>query len=198
MSQQNAMELVEKLYGTQRREGLEKFSVQHPKDVVDYCFLHLQKDNIRIIRLLNVAILHDVVEDYAQEGYTVERVQAMVGLGPKETKLLDLIARKQDPEYAYLRDLFAIEDGVIVKLADRIANLKDLQKWVDKEQGFTQRAMDIFETYRFETVAMLDLVILHYAEQMQDTDHPISRQVQLLQEVFRDLETRYKEAKRQK
>lgn len=198
MSQQNAMELVEKLYGTQRREGLEKFSVQHPKDVVDYCFLHLQKDNIRIIRLLNVAILHDVVEDYAQEGYTVERVQAMVGLGPKETKLLDLIARKQDPEYAYLRDLFAIEDGVIVKLADRIANLKDLQKWVDKEQGFTQRAMDIFETYRFETVAMLDLVILHYAEQMQDTDHPISRQVQLLQEVFRDLETRYKEARRKK
>lgn len=192
------MELVEKLYGTQRREGLEKFSVQHPKDVVDYCFLHLQKDNIRIIRLLNVAILHDVVEDYAQEGYTVERVQAMVGLGPKETKLLDLIARKQDPEYAYLRDLFAIEDGVIVKLADRIANLKDLQKWVDKEQGFTQRAMDIFETYRFETVAMLDLVILHYAEQMQDTDHPISRQVQLLQEVFRDLETRYKEARRKK
>ena len=198
MSQQNAMELVEKLYGTQRREGLEKFSVQHPKDVVDYCFLHLQKDNIRIIRLLNVAILHDVVEDYAQEGYTVERVQAMVGLGPKETKLLDLIARKQDPEYAYLRDLFAIEDGVIVKLADRIANLKDLQKWVDKEQGFTQRAMDIFETYRFETVAMLDLVILHYAEQMQDPDHPISRQVQLLQEVFRDLETRYKEARRKK
>ena len=192
------MELVEKLYGTQRREGLEKFSVQHPKDVVDYCFLHLQKDNIRIIRLLNVAILHDVVEDYAQEGYTVERVQAMVGLGPKETKLLDLIARKQDPEYAYLRDLFAIEDGVIVKLADRIANLKDLQKWVEKEQGFTQRAMDIFETYRFETVAMLDLVILHYAEQMQDPDHPISRQVQLLQEVFRDLETRDKEAKLQK
>jgi len=195
VSQTNAMELVEKLYGTKRREGLEKYSVQHPRDVVDYCFLHLQKDNIRIIRLLNVAILHDVVEDYAQEGYTVERVQSLVGLGPKEARLLDLIARKEDPEYAYLRDLFAIEDGVIVKLADRIANLKDLQKWVDKEQGFTERALHLFEKYRYETVAMLDLVILHYGEQMQDPDHPISRQVELLQEVFKDLEARYKEEK---
>ena len=192
------MELVEKLYGTQRREGLDKYSVEHPRDVVGYCFLHLQKDNIRIIRLLNVAILHDVVEDYAQEGYTVERVQSMVGLGPKETRLLDLIARKEDPEYAYLRDLFAMEDGAIVKLADRIANLKDLQKWVEKEQGFTARALDIFEKFRYETLAMLDLTILHHPEQMQDPDHPISRQVDLLQEVFSDLERRYTSQKYKK
>ena len=55
----NAMDLVEKLYGTTRREGLDKYSVEHPRDVVDFCFLDLQEDNIRILRLLNVAILHD-------------------------------------------------------------------------------------------------------------------------------------------
>ncbi|MCK9526416.1 MAG: hypothetical protein M0R49_10905 [Limnochordia bacterium] len=191
MSQTNAMDLVEKLYGTTRREGLEKYSIQHPRDVVDYCFLNLQKDNIRIIRLLNVAILHDVVEDYVQDGYTVERVQSMVGLGPNETRLLDLITRKEGQEYAYLPNLFAMEDGAIVKLADRIANLKDLQKWVEKEQGFTERSLDIFKKWRYETLEMLDLTIVHYREQMQDPDHPISRQVQLLQEVFGELEKLY-------
>src|SRR5690554_7181440 len=88
VSQTNALELVEKLYGTRRREGLGKYSSEHPRDVITYCFLDLQEDNIRIIRLLNVAILHDVVEDHSKDGYTVERVQSMVGLGPKETRLL--------------------------------------------------------------------------------------------------------------
>ncbi len=191
MSHTNAMELVEKLYGTTLREGLDKYSVKHPLDVVDYCFLNLQKDNIRIIRLLNVAILHDVVEDYSRDGYTVERVQSMVGLGPKETKLLDLITRKEGQENAYLRNLFALEDGAILKLADRIANLKDLRKWVEKEQGFTERAAEIFKKYRFETLEMLDLTITYYSEQMQDESHPISRQVKILQEEFSELERIY-------
>lgn len=185
------MELVEKLYGTTLREGLDKYSVKHPLDVVDYCFLNLQKDNIRIIRLLNVAILHDVVEDYSRDGYTVERVQSMVGLGPKETRLLDLITRKEGHENAYLRNLFALEDGAILKLADRIANLKDLRKWVEKEQGFTERAAEIFKKYRFETLEMLDLTITYYSEQMQDESHPISRQVKILQEEFSELERIY-------
>lgn len=192
MSQTSAMELVEKLYGTTRREGLDKYNIEHPRDVVDYCFLNMQKDNIRIIRLLNVAILHDVVEDYSEQGFTLERVRSMVGLGPKETQLLDLITRKEGQEYGYLEDLFAMEDGAILKLADRIANLKDLQKWVEKEQGFTERAQNIFEKYRYETLAMLDLTILRYGEQMQDPEHPISRQVKLLQEVFGELEALYR------
>ncbi len=192
MSQTNAMDLVEKLYGTTLREGLDKYSVEHPRDVVNYCFLHLQKDNIRIVRLLNVAILHDVVEDYAKDGYTVEQVQSLVGLGPEETELLDLVTRKEGQEYRYLQDLFAMEDGAILKLADRIANLKDLQEWVEKEQGFTERALDIFKQYRYETLAMLDLTIVHYREQMQDPDHPISRQVKLLQEAFGELEALYR------
>ena len=79
------------------------------------------------------------MEDYAQEGYTLERVQSMVGLGPKETQLLDLITRKEGEENGYLKNLFALEDGVIIKLADGIANLKDLLNWVEKEQGFTER-----------------------------------------------------------
>ena len=191
MSQTTAMDLVEKLYGTTRREGLDKFSVEHPLDVVSYCFLHLQKDNIRIIRLLNVAILHDVVEDYAQEGYTLERVQSMVGLGPKETQLLDLITRKEGEENGYLKNLFALEDGAIIKLADRIANLKDLLNWVEKEQGFTERAAGIFAKYRAENDEILELTARNFPEQMEDENHPIARQVKLLREVFAKLEAIY-------
>ena len=191
MSQTNARDLVEKLYGTTRREGLDKYSVKHPLDVVDYCFLNLQEDNIRIMRLLNVAILHDVAEDYSRDGYTVERVQSMVGLSPKETKLLDLITRKEGQENEYLENLFAMEDGAILKLADRIANLKDLRKWVEKEQHFTERAADIFKKYRYETEEMLALTQKNYGEQMQNPNHPISRQVKILQEDFAELERLY-------
>ncbi len=191
MSRTNAMELVEKLYGTKRREGLEKLSVEHPLDVVDYCFLDLQQDNIRIIRLLNVAILHDVVEDYSKDGYTLEQVRSMVGLGPKETKLLDLITRKEGQERDYLQDLFAVEDGAILKLADRIANLKDLRKWVEKEQGFTERASELFRKFQYETKEMLELARKNYREQMEDPNHPISRQVRILQEDLAELERIY-------
>lgn len=191
VSQTNAMDLVEKLYGSTLREGLDKYSVEHPLDVVDYCFLNLQEDNIRIIRLLNVAILHDVVEDYSKDGYTVDRVKSMIGLGPKETKLLDLITRKEGQENGYLQNLFALEDGAILTLADRIANLKDLRKWVEKEQGFTERAADIFKKYRYETEEMLELTQKNYGEQMQDQNHPISRQVKILQEDFAKLEMLY-------
>lgn len=185
------MDLVEKLYGTTRREGLDKYSVEHPLDVVDYCFLNLQVDNIRIVRLLNVAILHDVVEDYSKDGYTLERVKSMVGLGPKETQLLDLMTRKEGQENEYLPNLFATEDGAILKLADRIANLKDLRKWVEKEQGFTGRASDIFEKYRYETVEILHLTQENYGEQLQDESHPIARQVRILREDFAELQRLY-------
>ena len=51
MSQTTALKLIKDLYGTERREGLDKLSSDHPLDVVDYCFLNLQTDNIRIMRL---------------------------------------------------------------------------------------------------------------------------------------------------
>lgn len=115
----------------------------------------------------------------------------MVGLGPKETKLLDLITRKEGQENEYLPNLFATEDGAILKLADRIANLKDLRKWVEKEHGFTDRASDIFEKYRYETEKMLHLTQENYGKQVQDESHPISRQVRILREDFAELERLY-------
>lgn len=187
MSKTNAMDLVEKLYGTTRREGLDKYSVEHPRDVVDFCFLDLQEDNIRILRLLNVAILHDVVEDYAKDGYTLERVKSMVGLGAKEVRLLDLITRKEGEEDDYLPNLFAEEDGAILKLADRIANLRDLCEWVQKEQGFSARAGEIFRKYHGETEVMLELTRTNFPEQIHDQKHPICRQVKILQENFAEL-----------
>ena len=135
MSQTTALKLIKDLYGTERREGLDKLSSDHPLDVVDYCFLNLQTDNIRIMRLLNVALLHDVVEDYAHQGYTLEKVQALVGLGPKETRLLNLVTRKKGQEDGYLHGIFAVEDAAIVKLADRIANCRDLIRWVRKSRA---------------------------------------------------------------
>ncbi|NMB02715.1 MAG: hypothetical protein GX971_14550 [Firmicutes bacterium] len=188
MSRTNALDLVEKLYGAKRREGLDKYSCAHPLDVVDYCFLNLQQDNIRIIRLLNVAILHDVVEDYSKDGYTLERVRSMVGLGPKETYLLDLMTRKEGQENDYLRNIFSVEDAAIVKLADRIANCKDLIVWVRKEQGFTPRAREIYEKYMKEHNEIKELLHNNFAQQMEDPNHPMFRQVRILWDAVSELE----------
>ena len=75
MSQTTAMELVEKPMA-QRWEGLD---IQCGASRCSQLLFPASAEGQQIIRLLNVAILHDVVEDYAQEGYTLERVQSMVG-----------------------------------------------------------------------------------------------------------------------
>jgi (p)ppGpp synthase/HD superfamily hydrolase len=191
LSQTTALKLIKDLYGTERREGLDKLSSDHPLDVVDYCFLNLQTDNIRIMRLLNVALLHDVVEDYAHQGYTLEKVQALVGLGPKETRLLNLVTRKKGQEDGYLHGIFAVEDAAIVKLADRIANCRDLIRWVRKEQGFTERARKIYEKYRRENQVIFALVQENFQDQVEDPEHPFSRQVQLLEADAAELERLY-------
>ncbi|HPT83045.1 MAG TPA: hypothetical protein PLM25_04080 [Limnochordia bacterium] len=191
MSRTSALQLVRELYGTQRREGLDKYSVEHPLDVVQYCFLHLEPDNLRVMRMLNVALLHDVVEDYLEEGYTLEKVQSVVGLQPKETMLLGLLTRKQGQEEDYLPELFSVEEAARIKLADRIANCRDLLSWVRQAQGFPARARRIYEKYRKENELIFRLVHEHYGRQLDDPAHPISQQVQLLQEVAAELEQLY-------
>ncbi|NLM42079.1 MAG: hypothetical protein GX199_07190 [Firmicutes bacterium] len=191
MSRTSALQLVRELYGTQRREGLEKYSAQHPLDVVQYCFLHLEPDNLRVMRMLNVALLHDVVEDYLQEGYTLEKVQAVVGLRPQEAMLLNLLTRKKDQEEGYLPGIFAVEEAARIKLADRIANCRDLLAWVRQAQGFPEKARHIYEKYRRENELIFDLVQEHYSEQMVDPSHPICQQIQLLKEDTAELERLY-------
>ena len=140
---------------------------------------------------MNVALLHDVVEDYAHQGYTLEKVQALVGLGPKETRLLNLVTRKKGQEDGYLHGIFAVEDAAIVKLADRIANCRDLIRWVRKEQGFTERARKIYEKYRRENQVIFALVQENFQDQVEDPEHPFSRQVQLLEADAAELERLY-------
>ena len=191
MNRRNALQLVKDLYGTQRREGLDKFSSEHSLDVVTYCFLHLERDNLRAMRILNVAILHDVVEDFSQEGYTLEKVQSVVGLGQKETRLLNLLTRKKGQEAEYLQLLFQDEDAARIKLADRIANCRDLAAWVQGTQGFPPRARRIYEKYKRENAVILELIQEHFQAQAEDPDHVFFHQIPLLQKNMAELDRLY-------
>lgn len=183
-----ALKLVKELYGDSKRKGIDKLSVDHVRDVVEYCFLHLERDNLRVMRLLNVALLHDVVEDYSQAGYTLERVQDLVGLGPQETVLLDLVTRKKGQEESYLPSIFANEEAARVKIADRIANCRDLIAWVKKEQGFAPAAELIYQKYRRENAIILALLEQNYPVQLNDGDHPLTHQVRELKGAMNELE----------
>lgn len=136
MSRKNARQLMEELYGTQRRKGIDKYSKEHPLDVVKFCFIGRDEDCLRAMHLINVAILHDVVEDFGHKGYTLDKVQVVVGLGPAEVRLLDLLTRKPGREEDYLPSLCRDEDAARIKLADRIANCQDLLQWVKDEGAF--------------------------------------------------------------
>jgi len=67
-------------------------------------------------------------------------VQSVVGLGQREIRLLNLLTRKKGQEAEYLPLLFQDEDAARIKLADRIANCRDLAAWVQGTQGFSPQS----------------------------------------------------------
>lgn len=191
VSRKTASQLVEELYRGKRRKGIDKDAVEHLHDVVEFCFLDQERDNIRTMHLLNAALLHDVVEDFAQDSYTLEHVQALIGLSTEETRLLDLLTRKKGQEEKYLPGICAEEDAVRIKLADRIANCRDLAAWVTKDRCFCEEARGIHENYKRENAAILAMLHQHFAAELADPSHVFSRQLKLLDRCMQELERFY-------
>lgn len=193
MSRKNARQLMEELYGTQRRKGIDKYSKEHPLDVVKFCFIGRDEDCLRAMHLINVAILHDVVEDFGHKGYTLDKVQVVVGLGPAEVRLLDLLTRKPGREEDYLPSLCRDEDAARIKLADRIANCQDLLQWVKDEGGFSEDARRIYEKYKRENAVLLPQLKANFPAQVEDPDHAFHRQIELFQGCMEELDDLYRQ-----
>ena len=126
--QSSLEEFVRKVYGDCRRKGLAKAEVEHPWDVARFAHLDEIEEPFRRSSLYRVCLLHDVIEDHQE--YTLSNLASRFHLSERERHILCLLDRKDRDNTAYWRGIFSNTDAVRVKLADRVANLRDLIAWM--------------------------------------------------------------------
>ena len=88
-----------------------------------------------------------------------------------ELEILKLLSRKHSPPAEYIQSIVKNERALIVKLADRIANMKDLLAWMKGE--ITSENLDIAKKYQQENRVLLKAVVKNF-KQYLDLKNPIT------------------------
>lgn len=153
----NILKLAEIAYGPAMRKGIDKPAFIHCFDVLEECELKNISDSSKVALIYTLALLHDILEDFE---VTPDRLQKKLCLTDQEIDLLKLLSRnyQTDPAISYIEQIMQDEDAALVKCADRIANIKDLLRWVQNERGFTESAALTAQKYLDETTQMLELL----------------------------------------
>lgn len=128
------VKFLKETYGDCRRNGLDKLAVSHTADVAGLARVDDLNDAARRRVITRVCLLHDVVEE---KKCTLEDLVARFDLSEEEQHLLDLLNRGEYSEGCYWRRIFRSADALRVKLADRVANLKDLIAWIRSDGYLT-------------------------------------------------------------
>lgn len=171
-----------------KRKGLNKISYQHPLDVVNNSYIKFLNDADRSAKIYKCCLLHDVLED---TDYTSEQLKEMLDVYDDEIEIIELLSRNIENKDGsdYIEGIVANEDALIVKLADRIANMKDLIIWVKKD-GMTEESKKLAEKYFNETQELLDLTTLRYPKLVDFNNkevHPFAYQVSALEDLLVEL-----------
>ncbi len=94
--------------------------------------------------------------------------------------------------FKYLDGIIEDEDALIVKLADRVANMKDLLCWIKKEGGFNKESRKIAKKYIGETEYMLTGLRQRYPGLITGSKkHPFSFQAEMLKNLLEELKRFY-------
>jgi (p)ppGpp synthase/HD superfamily hydrolase len=88
--------------------------------------------NIKDENIITASLLHDIVEDCAEKGYTLEFVRQE--FNEEVAIMVDLVSKKPDLDYkkadvlnAYLEAIFEHYGAALIKTADRIHNFSSLR-----------------------------------------------------------------------
>jgi hypothetical protein len=166
------VDVVHDIYGDDRRKGLYKPAYAHPVDVLGNSYIECIDDGVRSAKLFKGCLLHDALED---SDYTSEDLQKKLDLDDDEIGLVERVSRNipNGDGTNYVDGVVNDEDSLIVKFADRIANIKDLIRWANKTDGFTSESLKIANKYLKETNTLLDKAEKKYPEYMKaDSNHP--------------------------
>lgn len=176
--------LLKEVYGDKRRNGLYKPAYQHPSDVLEYSYAGNLANTKRKVRILKGCLLHDILED---SSYTVEKLYEITNIDEELMNLVKLLSRNIENEdgSSYLDGIINNEDALIIKLADRIANMKDIIRWV-KEEGICPESRKIAEKYTIENRILMKAInerYTQYLENLEEQVHPFYYQFNLLREL---------------
>lgn len=182
-------EFLQNMYGNSKRKGLGKMAYEHPIDVVANSYLDCIAEDSRKSRLFKCCLLHDALED---SGYNVEQLFDMLNISVEEMEILKLLSRNIENEdgTGYIEGILNNSDALIVKLADRIANMKDLICWL-KSDKCSEDAIRISEKYIKENKSILDGMEGMYPQLFDESlipDHPFVFQVDELMKLTEELE----------
>lgn len=187
----NFVRFVMKAYGKQKRKGISKPAYVHALDVVSNAELGDIDDVERSTRIYRVGMLHDMLED---NHIKPEKLAEMLDLDEQELSLLKLVSRNFDNEdnTSYIEGIVNNEDAVVIKFADRIANIKDLLLWIREEKGFNISSLKMATKYMGETEEMLELVDKRYPDLMKTSAQSgLAKQYAMLKNRLIDLERAY-------
>ena len=144
------------IYGDKRRKGIIKPAKQHPFDVadnIDYDSVDSQK---RRVALYRKALLHDAIEDSQM---SFDELKELLGLDDGVVASIKRLTRqKVISSDEYIGGIFEDEDAVIVKLADRIANSRDLILWMENVGGVNTAIIRIVDKYTKENEIIFKLL----------------------------------------
>jgi len=153
---------------------------------VDFARLDEIDDPNTQLMVKKACLLHDVPEDYS---YSVNDLADVLGLNDQEMILLDLLDRKSRSENAYWMGILKNPVALRIKLADRIANLHDLRRWIVTGGQDDPRARNIYSKYCREKVFIQRKFDKMYSQGGQDDSTDTLRgMVQEIQEILSDIE----------
>lgn len=180
--------LLRERYGTKTRKGMNKLEYGHVADVVDYTYIEKLDDVGRSLRLYKGALLHDALED----GIVTEKeMKELLGADNKLIELVKLLSRnhKNRNSVGYIAGILGNEDAIIVKLADRIANMKDLNNWIENEEGFTESSLRLADKYVEENRELVSKIRNIYPNALKTlVNNPIPDQLIVLDREIKKLD----------
>lgn len=192
---QSLATFLREFYGNGRRKGLQKLNLSHPLDVLEFADIEGIEDVELCLLVYRTSLLHDIVED---SHWTAEDLREMFGLDEKEADVLNLLSRNvmNKDGSSYLEGIMGNPGAVIVKLADRIANISDLMLWISSVRGFTETSLRMTEKYLKEHEELLRLFKDTYETSFRGGPYVnIARQWSLLENRVTELERLYHEFK---
>ncbi len=195
VKKQSLATFLREFYGKGRRKGLQKFNLSHPLDVLEFADIEGIEDVEFCVLVYRTSLLHDIVED---SHWTAEDLREMFGLDEKEVDVLNLLSRNviNKDGSSYLEGIMGNPGAVIVKLADRIANISDLMLWISSVRGFTETSLRMTEKYLKEHEELLRLFKDTYETSFRGAPYVnIARQWSLLENRVTELERLYHEFK---
>lgn len=90
-----------------------------------------------------IAVLHDVVEDCSEDGYTIEYLKGL-GFSERVLDALKLLTHtKEEPYELYIENILGNKDAMLVKLADLKHNL-----CITRLRGLSQKDFDRMIKYQ--------------------------------------------------